>query len=841
MYRLLLTLSLLFSVTTLPSNQIIIASAAGGGATNSAGKSSGGAASCPTCMGGAGTQADAVSKSLDSVTALGRRTQASPLRPLPFSLFEGARINLVSTATGGLSFTVTDLGLPGSLPVSFERVYNSSRARDTGLGAGWSFIFDDRISVAGGAATLLAGDGSVTQFVGDGQGRFTLKTPAPGMHQSFALVGDGTAVEQVSILTRTYTKLGGEYRLSQIADANGNSIRIGFDARGNVASIAGPGGTISLTWSDGKSPQLLAAGDSAGRRVSFRQDAARLRAATDVAGAVWTYDYTAQGLSRAVDPLGRALLRVRYDRDGRVAEAGDAAGTSLYEYGAGAVSRRTVVTDPGGVKTVYEHSELGALTAMREEGGQVLIESDYDAANRPTRVSSPAVGETLMSYDAQNRPLRLTASDGNSTAYAYDAGGQVSSVTQGGVRTDFTRDARGNVVAAKSSDPARSFQATYDARGRLVAMASDSGNKLSREYDAAGNPTAFTSASGRFTTERDAAGLIVAESLPSGKTYSYAHDARGAVTKLSDSHGHTFTLERDASGALSKVVSSNGRWISATRDQYGRVMALSTSAGKSRRFGYDARGSLVDYTDAQGLHKHFGYDGRGRLRDVTADNGEKTVIARDGLGRVQNIASFDGKGTVYKYDKDGKLTGVERVGGDAARFLPAAYSPSPARAQWGGYGCMFGYDGFMMDPYEYDMFGWGYGYGYDMMDMGFMFEMGSCDAFGYFGYFGSGCNDPYYYYDPFDFFGYGLGCYSFGESHDDCVKRHRHACDLQFYACLSALVAGGVAFEASCTITTLIAGLPACTVITGIIAIFGGGACIINGVACNNNAEDGCP
>src|SRR6185369_4370595 len=126
------------------------------------------------------------------------------------------------------------------------------------------------------------------------------------------------------------------------------SILITHDAAGRIVRAASdPGGALTYQWTEGKDARLLAVVDSAGRRVAFRQDGRRLRAVADLNGSVWTYDYKDSGLSKVADPLGRVLLRARYDRSGRVIESGDGVGLTKYDYdfGGASLSRRTVVTD----------------------------------------------------------------------------------------------------------------------------------------------------------------------------------------------------------------------------------------------------------------------------------------------------------------------------------------------------------------------------------------------------------------------------------------------------------------------------------------------------------------
>src|SRR5438067_12557594 len=190
---------------------------------------------------------------------------------------------MVSTATGHLAFSVTDLSVSGTMPIKFQRIYTSDRNGDTGLGIGWSFTFDDHITVDGNAATLNAGTGSAFAFRRDVESqRFVLKTDEPNAHQSFSITDPDTITEQADGLMRTYKRLSGVYRLSQIADPNGNKITIAFDALGNIIHIANDsGGSIVLEWSDSRDARLLSVTDNTGQRVSFRQDGQRLRAVTD--------------------------------------------------------------------------------------------------------------------------------------------------------------------------------------------------------------------------------------------------------------------------------------------------------------------------------------------------------------------------------------------------------------------------------------------------------------------------------------------------------------------------------------------------------------------------------
>ncbi|HEX8558641.1 MAG TPA: DUF6531 domain-containing protein [Pyrinomonadaceae bacterium] len=639
-----------------------------------------------TCAGcGAGAQ----SSGLDALSTLGRRSMPTPLLAVRRSASEGLRVSHVGTAGGDLAFAVNDLELGGATPLLFRRVYASDRAEDSGLGQGWSFAFDDRITVEGDEAVLKTGAGGLFDFRREGGGRrFVLKTPEPGAPRSFELTEGEAVAESAAGFTRVYTKLGGAYRLSRVEDAYGNAVVIGFDGRGNVARVEGGGGSaLTLRWSAGRDARLLSVTDHTGRRVSFAQDGRRLRSVADAAGARWTYDYDAAGrLTRAADPAGRVLLRARYDPRGRAVESGDAAGAHLFEYetAAGEASRRTVVTDPVGAQAVVSHTPRGAVAAVDDADGR-LFEAVYDADGRPARVSDHAGVETTFDYDGEGRLLRRSPRGGAQKAYTYDGARRVASTAEGGAGYVYRRGARGDAYEARGVGGAGGYASTRDARGRLTSLEPSGGRALSFEYDAAGNQTAVTYPGlGRFEAEYDAAGRRIAERAPSGHSYAYEYDARGLVTKRRSGAGLALTFERDASGALA-AVSGGGRWVRATRDAAGRVVALTNSERKTRRFAYDARGALTEYVDARGARLSFEYDARGRLRGVTGPYGASLRLTYDRAGRLASVERAPRPGP--QAARPGPPA-ARHPAAAAARFLPAAYEP-PAPAAPTDYVCFF--------------------------------------------------------------------------------------------------------------------------------------------------------
>lgn len=593
--------------------------------------------SCPTCQ-AAQQKNDPLSK-LDNLSTLGRSTQINPFAPLRRSMFDGLSVNLVRTARGNLGFGLTDLHLPGHVPIVFQRSYVSDRREDVGLGVGWSFVFTDRININADAATLTDINGTLA-FHREGQSqRFVLQSDEPGIHQQFEIADEETITERAGDVTRTYKRIGEAYRLTRITGPNGINVQIIHDDLGKIIRVANdPGGSLTFKWTEGRDGRLAAVVDSAGRRLTFRQDGHRLRSVIDLNGSEWTYDYANGQLSRAADPLGRVVLRARYDQSGRVLESGDALGWTKYNYdfGGASLSRRTVVTDPLGAATIYEQTDRGALATVKDDEGY-SVRVEYNAANLPVRISDSSSQEIRFGYDAQNRLLSQSRNGAVDRAYSFGADGRPSSIVEGTERTELTLDARGQIIAAQSSDPARSYTATYDSHGAITQLKSKN-REISFAYDGQGNEIALTySDLGRFSYERDAAGRVAAAYFPSGLSFVNEYDARGAFIKQSDNRGNAVTVQRDASGAPIAYIRADGKQMRAVRDEAGRVVSETDFDGNVRRFAYNSRGALIDYT-VRGKHRRFEYDHRGRLKAVVDDGGIVKRVERDERGQIRRLS-----------------------------------------------------------------------------------------------------------------------------------------------------------------------------------------------------------
>ena len=97
------------------------------------------------------------------ISKLGR-SKIIRLMPVIKSNSAGLPVELVSSATGTLSFGIRDLTFAETPFLKFQRFYSSENDEDIGLGKGWTFDFSDRININGALAVLTNRAGEKISF-----------------------------------------------------------------------------------------------------------------------------------------------------------------------------------------------------------------------------------------------------------------------------------------------------------------------------------------------------------------------------------------------------------------------------------------------------------------------------------------------------------------------------------------------------------------------------------------------------------------------------------------------------------------------------------------------------
>lgn len=414
------------------------------------------------------------------------------------------------------------------------------------------------------------------------------------------------------------------HRLTDIVDADGNSIHYTLDNAGNriKEEVKGSDGSLKRVLSRvyNQLGQLQTEKDAGNHQTGFTYDAnSNLDTTTDALGRVSDNDY---------DPLDRLSRAIQ--------DAGGIAAATGFKYDS--QDHLTEVVDPKGLSTKYQHNAFGDQT----------------------RLESPDTGVTLYGYDsAGNRTSALDAR-GEPSAYTYDALNRLTGITysDAALNVAYTYD-----LAQAVCEAGETF-----AIGRLTRMDDGSGDTRYC-YDRFGNLTRkVQTTNGQSFTLRYAytkAGQLAAMQYPDGMVVDYVRDGLGRVAEVgvTPDGGVRQVLLAGASyhpfGPVAGWNFGNGRTMSRTLDpDYRPKTILSTGTG------------------AGGLNLGFGWDAVGNLASLHTSGLEQPPRVSFDYDTLNRLTAFrDGAAGAaieqYAYDATGNRTGFTNAGGTEAHSYPA--------------------------------------------------------------------------------------------------------------------------------------------------------------------------
>ena len=626
----------------------------------------------------------------------------------------------VSTATGELFDTVTDLALPGRAPVSGSRSYSSLRTGDSGLfGPGWTSPWDMLVTVAGTTATLDHENGSQT---------------------AFAVAADGS----ISAPPDVFSRLSRDPTSGGFTYVRRGADRYTFDATGRLVSKTDRNGErVELTWSAGslvvRTPDgrtLTLSRDASGRVVRLTGPGAvprvvtygydpqgRLVSVTDSRGKTWTYAYDAAGrMTSDTNPLGEATVNT-FDAAGRIAtQTNPRGGVWRFGYSVAGDATTTRVEDPTGVVTSYAYDRgLLQTKTVDPDGTPSVWRTTYDAAGNPTRTQDAWGVSTAASYDARGNAVTRSDGAGNLTRYTYDSFDQPLTVTDAEQHTTtYGYDDRGNLlsvgvprsttvtaVTSYERDPVhpddvlsvtdpdgRVTRMTWSAAG-LLASREIGGGRTTWTTDDYGSVLEVTAPRGnqpgadapryRTSFDYDGGGLLLTHRSAQGTSLSTYDDA-GRLLTITDETQRTTSSAWWPDGSLRSTTGPDRRTTSFAFDLTGRPTATTGPDGATTTSTYDSHGRLATETRPSGnvttataaeraaRTVTYSYDDASRTRRVSSPNpaavGSTVVVTTqsDTAGRPWKVTDPEGGTNTTTYDALNRVSQVVDAAGKATTF-----------------------------------------------------------------------------------------------------------------------------------------------------------------------------
>jgi RHS repeat-associated protein len=376
-------------------------------------------------------------------------------------------------------------------------------------------------------------------------------------------------------------------RLTQTTDPNGGKTYLGYDANDNLASVQDPRALTTSYTHDGYGDLTKVVSPDTGTTTKTYDSGGNLKTSTDSRGAEVTF--TLDALNRITQQAyADQTIAFKYDTGtygkGRLTSASDSNHSLSWTYDAlGRVIGKGQVV--GGVtrSVGYSYSNGDLVTLVTPSGQKVT----YGYTNH--QVTSIAInGTTLLSgvtYFPYGPVSSWTWGNGTAVARTYDEDGKIVSITTAGDTVNFGYDNAFRITSVSDTGKAAYSWVlpTYDLLDRLEAASSGTGASYGWTYDANGNR--LTQTGTNAATFKPATQSNQLASTSGALVRTYAYDAAGNTQSYGTS-GFTFN--------------DRGR------------MSAATVAGTSASYVYSALGQLIEKNVA-GSETVLTYDESGHL------------------------------------------------------------------------------------------------------------------------------------------------------------------------------------------------------------------------------------
>ena len=610
----------------------------------------------------------------------------------------------VNTATGALTFQVTDLRVAGiGEPLVLQRTYNSADTTGGSFGPGWTSLLDVSVTIVPNqTATVRGEDGQRVVYTWNATTQSW--TPPPGARTTLQCGGKACSLTRFdgAHWDANLTATG-----SQIADyraPDGQGLTFAWTAAAVTITIDTTASTpYHVVATLNPAGEVTKVATPAGRSASYGYTGTLLTSMSHVNGHQWTYAYSSNRLVSETDPLQQTRLAATYDAGGHVATLQSLGSLHHVDdtfsgWGSGTVVRGTLV-NAGGSPTrasytdtyapgasnvlIQESTPWGAINRFAYDAHVNLTESQdpmgwvtqytYDANNNLTSESTPITSSqsatVRMTYDQQHRILSQTDADGNLTSYVYN-GSYVAQIRPPsiphGPGSTFGYNKLGELVQVATKIGLQ--LCTYDAFGNQTSIVLKdlaghalNGNGTAVTYDEAGDVLTSTDPRGTtpspstgFTTTHtyDAAGNLLTTVTPGPQTTTNTYDAAGTLVKLRDAANNTTTYTWNESTLSESIATNGGAPTTDVYDASGDLLSETTPANRSTTHVFDASGREVQSTDAQNITTHTTYDIESNVVALSDSAGDSVTRQYDSQNHVIRQVS-NGAVTLTAYDPAG--------------------------------------------------------------------------------------------------------------------------------------------------------------------------------------------
>ncbi|MCL1976199.1 MAG: DUF6531 domain-containing protein [Firmicutes bacterium] len=643
--------------------------------------------------------------SLSGLAALKDKVQSAILGIIDAAKLAGEQVSCifstdpVNLSTGNFIFFKDDIEIPGRFPLIFKRFYNSIGETNGILGLNWTHSFNIVLRKEGETAHITFGDGHLEIYQALEDGHYA----APLEHNNILFKSeDGWALTLPSMEQYLFDNEGA---LQSITDLNGNCTAFKY-AEGLLIKVENSGGSLAFSYNDHK--RLNRVTDHSGRQIRLTYAQNRLAKVVQPSGAVYQYEYDAQGLlCKQINPLGVNTVKNEYDENGRtVKQSFPDGGVMKYAYDDD--QKITVLTQQNGSKITYrrddkfrtigtvypdgeeifDYNEHNLRTLHIDKRGnatkysydkngnlirvinplQETIDTDYNNFNKPEQIKLCGEIKLQTRYDERGNATQISDALERVSKIEYNATGQPVKVIQpDGSEIGIEYDARGNILSMTEPGAVTFYE--YDELNRVTATIDGNGNKAHYEYNFKGDIIKVINALGHERKyEYNASGKVTKIIDFDGSVNIREYNRLGKPSKLVDQEGNETTLEYDLMWNVAKQTDANGNTTVFDYDPLQRLIKVTNALGHSVQYAYDPNGNRTAIINPRGDKVHLSYDALNRVMEVIEANGAKTGVAYDYMGQITIIIDALGHESKLVYDKAGQKTSETDFSGRELRY-----------------------------------------------------------------------------------------------------------------------------------------------------------------------------
>ncbi|OQP43858.1 hypothetical protein A4D02_10290 [Niastella koreensis] len=583
----------------------------------------------------------------------------------------------VDLITGRVNYEYTDFELPGPLPLTWKRTWDSDSGIAGPLGHGVQLSYDRCVQIwpeEGGLSVTMA-DGRLAVFpllyYGESfyhpqenvllrrkqNGHFLLEVYNESLYYHF-----------------NYEQQLHTWKLSFIENYSGNRIQLHYT-----------GGYIS------------AITDSAGRQLLLTLD--KQHRITEVVvkhrqleQTLVSYVYNEDGdLVQIADALNQVvevaysnhLMVQKTDRNGqRFYWEYDSKKRCVHTWGDGGLLEGFIqygkgcntVTNSLGENTTYyfdennlcvqetdhygnhkytEYTEDFELYREIDEAGNITGYS-YDERNRVKEKTFPDGTTRQFLYNEYDQIVLFIQQDGSSQTFGYDELRRLQFINYpNGLTTTYEYNADGQLETIIETGN-RKTALSYDEDDNLITVQLPDGGIARWKYDALGRCIQTTNPEGQMRfIEYDPLSRINSILLPDGNKVELSYDGYEEVTRAFDKHTQA-NFEYTPLGKLTKQTLQNAT-VSFLYDTEERLHTVVNEAGKHFHVDYNKRGEIISETGFDGTQKKFERDATGQVIRTRRPGDRFTKYEYDANGRITRIAYEDGSWEFYSYTRNGDM------------------------------------------------------------------------------------------------------------------------------------------------------------------------------------------